>query len=152
MIGNGPFNKFRKDHQVIIVSDSYFKDGVIMPGERMYTKAKFSVQAIKNNEEIQGFAEGRRVSDWRRLYSDTKLPLAGDQLFVSASVGVNNGTLATEDGKVIAVGAYVGDKEGMSNPALVVIDGREYEVIERISWQNGIISHYKYYVVRKTYG
>lgn len=152
MIGNGPFNKFRKPHDVIIVTDSYFKDGVVMPGERLRTSAKFSVQAIKNNQEIEAFNEGRRLSDWRRLYSDTRLPLAGDKIYFSQDLEANGDSLSTEDGLAITVGAFIGSKEGMSNPALVVIDGYEYEVMERISWQNGIISHYKYYVVRKTYG
>jgi len=153
MIGNGPFNRFRKDHDVIIVTDSQFKDGVVMPGERLRTSAKFSVQAIKNNQEIESFSEGRRLTDWRRLYSDTRLPLAGDKVYVESGVADANGnSLATDDGSIITVGAYVGSKEGMSNPALVVIDGYEYEVIERVSWQNGIISHYKYFVVRKSYG
>lgn len=153
MIGNGPFNRFRKPHDVIIITDSYFQDGVVMPGERIMTSAKFSVQAIKNNQEIEAFSEGRRLTDWRRLYSDTRLPLAGDKLMIGGgSLQGNSDLLATDSGEVIQVGAFVGAKEGMSNPALVVIDGYEYEVIERVSWQNGIISHYKYYVVRKTYG
>ena len=34
-------------------------------------------------------------------------------------------------------------------PALIVIDGFEYEVKQRAPWQNGLIPHYMYYVVRK---
>jgi hypothetical protein len=44
------------------------------------------------------------------------------------------------------------DDFDMAQPAIVVIDGFNYEVKHREPWQNGIIPHYKYYVVRKRDG
>jgi len=152
MIGNGPFNKFRKPYQVFIVSDSFLDRGVLKPGTRFSTAANFSVQSIKNYQEIEGLREGRRLTDWRRLYSDVKIPLIGDQLFYGGALSAGDESLATEDGTIINIGANIGSDKGMGNPAIVVIDGFEYEFIHREPWQNGIISHYKYYVVRKSYG
>lgn len=152
MIGNGPFNRFRKDHKVFIVTDSYIDRGVIKPGIKLETSAKFSVQTIKNAEEIAPNKEGRRLTDWRRLYSDARIPLLGDEVFVGGDLTDGQSSLSTADGGVIRVGAQVGSKKGLGNPATIMIDGYEYEFIDRFPWQNGIISHYKYYVVRKSYG
>lgn len=153
MIGNGPFNRFRKPHVVYVVSDSHIERGVIKPGLRIEASANFSVQSIKNTQEIEGLKEGRRLTDWRRLYSDTKIPLLGDEIFFSGG-DLSNGSdlLSTADGGIIRVGAQVGSEKGLGNPAIIVIDGFEYEFFHREPWQNGLINHYKYYVVRKTYG
>lgn len=152
MIGNGPFNRFRKPHTVYVISDSEVVRGVIKPGARFVTSANFSVQSIKNTQEIEGLKEGRRLSDWRRLYSDTRIPLVGDQIFFGGDLTDGQTPLATDDGSIIRVGANIGSEKGLGNPAIVVIDGFEYEFIHREPWQNGIISHYKYFVVRKSYG
>lgn len=34
------------------------------------------------------------------------------------------------------------------NPDRVVISGKEYEVVKKESWQNNVINHYKYLVVK----
>lgn len=152
MIANGPFNKFRKEHDVFFITDSVIEKGVIKPGQKMPGKAMFSVQSIKNTQEIEGLSEGRRLSDWRRLYSDKMIPLVGDDVSVMAGELVaNDKFIEVGAGLFLTVGAHLGEAGGMSNPATVIIDGYEYEFIHREPWQNGIISHYKYYVVRKQY-
>lgn len=150
MIANGPFNGFRKEHDVFFVTDSVIEKGVIKPGQRIPGRAMFSVQAVRNTQEIEGLSEGRRLSDWRRLYSDKKLPLLGDEAtVVSGELAANGDFVQVGENSYLVVGANVGQRGGLSNPAIVMIDGFEYEVQHREPWQNGIISHYKYYVVRK---
>lgn len=152
MIANGPFNRFRRPYQVIITTDSRIERGVIKNGFEQPAVANFSVQEVKNAQEIEALAvAGRRLSDWRRLYTDTRLPLIEEEVFIeSGDLSTDKSALATEDGRTIRVGAVVG-KSGLGNPALVVIDGHRYEVVHRVPMQNGIISHYKYYVVRKQF-
>ncbi len=147
MFGAPKNPEFRRPHPVIIRTDSHIERGVIKPGIDILTSADFSVQMIKNGDEVQSMAQGRILSDWRRLYSDVRLPLLGDQMFIGGDLQAGESSLATADGQIIRVGAQVG-KSGMSNPALVVIDGFKYEVVNRFPWQNGIIDHFKYYVVR----
>lgn len=139
--------EFRKPHAVIIRTDSHIERGVIKPGIELLTSADFSVQMIKNGDEVQSMAQGRILSDWRRLYSDVRLPLLGDSVFIGGDLQAGESSLSTDSGQLIRVGAQVG-KSGLGNPALVVIDGIRYEVINRFAWQNGILDHYKYYVVR----
>lgn len=145
-------NPFRRPHDVFIVQDSKIVNGVIKPGDRVSASAMFSVQSIKDAQQIESLKEGRRLSDWRRLYSDTRLPLIGELVDItSGDLTTSQGVLVSNNDELIHVGTYVG-KSGMGNPAIVVIDGYEYEVIHREPWQNGIIPHYKYFVVRRSYG
>lgn len=113
-------NPFRRPYQVFTPSPSTLVNGVIVDGVITESTAYFSVQSIKDTQEIESLEEGRRLTDYRRLYSDTKLQITDDF--------------------------------PMAQPALVVIDGFNYEVKHREPWQNGIIPHYKYYVVRKRDG
>lgn len=113
-------NPFRRPYKVITPAPSTLVNGVIVDGEMVESQANFSVQSIKDAQEIESLEAGRRLTDYRRLYSDTKLQIADDF--------------------------------DMAQPAIVVIDGFNYEVKHREPWQNGIISHYKYYVVRKRDG
>lgn len=113
-------NPFRRPHAVKTPSQSELINGVIVDGAMTDSVADFSVQSIKDTQEVESLEAGRRLTDWRRLYSDVKLQI-------------------TDDFK-------------MAQPAIVVIDGFNYEVKHREPWQNGIIPHYKYYVVRKRDG
>lgn len=113
-------NPFRRPYKVLTPAPSTLVNGVIVDGEMVDSQANFSVQSIKDTQEIESLDAGRRLTDYRRLYSDTKLQITDDF--------------------------------DMAQPAIVVIDGFNYEVKHREPWQNGIISHYKYYVVRKRDG
>lgn len=35
------------------------------------------------------------------------------------------------------------------NPDIVILNGEEYEVVKEETWQNNVINHYKYLIVRK---
>ena len=113
-------NPFRRPYKVLTPATSTLVNGVLVDGEMVDSQAYFSVQSIKDTQEIESLEAGRRLTDYRRLYSDTKLQITDDF--------------------------------DMAQPAIVVIDGFNYEVKHREPWQNGIISHYKYYVVRKRDG
>jgi len=113
-------NPFRRPFTVLTPTPSTLVNGVIVDGEMVESQAYFSVQSIKETQEVESLEAGRRLTDYRRLYSDTKLQITDDF--------------------------------DMAQPAIVVIDGFNYEVKHREPWQNGIISHYKYYVVRKRDG
>jgi hypothetical protein len=113
-------NPFRRPYKVLIPATSTLVNGVLVDGEMVDSQAYFSVQSIKDTQEIESLEAGRRLTDYRRLYSDTKLQITDDF--------------------------------DMAQPAIVVIDGFNYEVKHREPWQNGIIPHYKYYVVRKRDG
>lgn len=110
-------NPFRKPHTVKTPSDGHYENGEWVEGGYTESIEYFSVQRVKNNQEIESLAEGRRITDYRRLYSDAKLQTTDD--------------------------------DSLTQPCLVVIDGFDYEVKQRDPWQNGIIPHYMYYVVRK---
>ncbi|CBX44524.1 conserved hypothetical protein [Erwinia phage phiEt88] len=113
-------NPFRRPYTVKTPSASKLVNGVVIDGAMTESIASFSVQSIKETQEIEALAEGRRLNDFRRLYSDTKLQITDDF--------------------------------DMAQPALVTIDGADYEIKHREPWQNGIVPHYKYYVVRKRDG
>lgn len=113
-------NPFRRPYKVLTPATSTLVNGVLVDGEMVDSQAYFSVQSIKSTQEIESLEVGRRLTDYRRLYSDTKLQITDDF--------------------------------DMAQPAIVVIDGFNYEVKHREPWQNGIIPHYKYYVVRKRDG
>lgn len=113
-------NPFRKPHAVRSPSSGQYVDGEWQEGSYTESTGYFSVQSIKDTQEIEHLAEGRRIDDYRRLYSDEKLQVTNDG--------------AEGDG---------------IQPALVQIDGFWYELTHREPWQNGIIPHYKYYCVRK---
>lgn len=113
-------NPFRRPYKVLTPAHSTLVNGVIVDGEMVESQAYFSVQSIKETQEIESLEAGRRLTDYRRLYSDDKLQITDDF--------------------------------DMAQPAIVVIEGFNYEVKHREPWQNGIISHYKYYVVRKRDG
>lgn len=113
-------NPFRRPYKVLTPAPSTLVNGVIVDGEMVESQVYFSVQSIKDTQEIESLEAGRRLTDYRRLYSHDKLQITDDF--------------------------------PMAQPAIVVIDGFNYEVKHREPWQNGIISHYKYYVVRKRDG
>ncbi|HFK7186594.1 TPA: hypothetical protein ACG0BA_002236 [Serratia odorifera] len=113
-------NPFRRPFKVLTPTPSTLVNGVIVDGMMVESTASFSVQSIKDTQEIESLEAGRRLTDYRRLYGDAKLQITDDF--------------------------------PMAQPALVVIDGFSYEVKHREPWQNGIVSHYKYYVVRKRDG
>lgn len=113
-------NPFRKPHAVKIPTEAIYEHGELLPATYTDSTGYFSVQSIKDTQEIEHLAEGRRIDDYRRLYSGDKLQVTND-------------------------GA---EGEGIQ-PAMVQIDGFWYELTHREPWQNGIIPHFKYYCVRK---
>lgn len=110
-------NPFRRPYTVKRTLPGEFVRGEYMKGGQETLTASFSVQGVSKNAQIQALAEGRRISDMRRLYGDEKLQTSDDF-----------------DGAVADI---------------VVIDGLDYEVLERATWQNRLIPHYRYIVVRK---
>lgn len=108
---------FRKPHTVRTPSAGRYVNGEWVEGSYTETTIQCSVQAIKSNQEVEALAEGRRITDYRRIYTDAKLQTSDD--------------------------------DHLKSPAIIVIDGFEYEVKQRAPWQNGLIPHYMYYVVRK---
>lgn len=113
-------NPFRKKHTIRTPLTGQYVNGEWKEGEFTTAEAFFSVQSIKDTQEIEHLAEGRRIDDYRRLYSDTKLQVTND----------------------------FGAGDNIS-PSQVEIDGFWYELTHREPWQNSIINHYKYYAVRK---
>lgn len=113
-------NPFRRPYTVLTPSEGQYLNGEWVEGTYIESSALFSVQSIKDTQEVEHLAEGRRIDDFRRLYSDSKLQITND-----------------------------GGSGDLLQPALIVIDGFNYELIHREPWQNGIINHYKYYCVRK---
>ena len=113
-------NPFRRPHTILTPTKGGHVDGEWVAGGYVESSANFSVQSIKDTQEVEHLSEGRRISDYRRLYSDTKLQVTND-----------------------------GGPGDLLQPVLIVIDGFQYELTHREPWQNGIIPHYKYYCVRK---
>ncbi|KSW37736.1 hypothetical protein APT65_11620 [Klebsiella pneumoniae] len=141
-------NPFRRSYAVWIPADGYYADGEWREGGMTETSAFFSVQSIKNTQEIEHLPEGRRIDDYRRLYSSTLLPMTGDKIKITESaLETADGVLQVKD-SILFVNIIV-DGGDMTQPAQIIIDGYKYELTHREPWRNGIINHYKYYCVRK---
>jgi hypothetical protein len=66
-------NPFRRPYKVLTPATSTLVNGVLVDGEMVDSQAYFSVQSIKDTQEIESLEAGRRLTDYRRLYSDDQV-------------------------------------------------------------------------------
>ncbi len=71
-------NPFRRPYTVRTPSSGQYVNGEWQDGAYVESTTYFSVQSIKNTQEIEHLPEGRRIDDYRRLYSDTLLQITSD--------------------------------------------------------------------------
>lgn len=137
-----PLEVFRKPREVRVFSGTSLVKGVKVPGVQYDTTITSSVQRIGTTQAERLTKEGKRLSDFRRIYTSSRLPISEEEV-VGTSVRVpEEFDLVLENGEVIDV------HDGKGHPAQVKIDGLWYEVFERHPMQNGVINHYQYILYR----
>lgn len=72
-------NPFRKPHNVTYQLPGQYVSGEWVAGEEQSSTIYCSVQPAKLGEDVLSLPEGRRISDYRRFYSDVLLPIPEDQ-------------------------------------------------------------------------
>ena len=110
---------FRKKFTVKRKSAGTFLDGVFTEGATQDIDIYASAQPVKP-EDVQQFDFGRRNSKYMTLTTNTKLYVVRQATDTTSAI----------------------------NPDVVVIDGEEFNVDKEEVWQNGIIPHYRYLVVK----
>lgn len=137
-----PLEVFRKPHAVRVFGKNTLVKGVITPGPALESSLTCSVQRIGSTQQEQITARGKRVSDFRRIYTDKRLPIT-EEAVTGSSVRVPEPfDLVMADGSVIDV------VDGEGPAGQVMIDGIWYEVDQRHPMQNGVINHFQYLLVR----
>lgn len=137
-----PLDVFRKPHAVRVFGQNTLIKGVMTPGPVLETTLTCSVQRIGSTQQQLITARGKRVSDFRRIYTDKKLPIT-EEAVTGSSVRVPEAyDLILDDGSVIDI------IDGKGPAGQVMIDGIWYEVDQRHPMQNGVINHYQYLLVR----
>lgn len=137
-----PLDVFRKTHAARVFTGQTVVKGVMVPGTAIDTSIKCSVQKIGRTQQEILTARGKRISDFRRIYSDSKLPISEEQVAGVVSRIPLPSDLLTAAGEVIDV------VDGKGQPGQVQIDGLWYEVAERHPMQNGVINHFQYLLFR----
>lgn len=111
-------SSFRKPYTVKRYASGQYVNGIWQDGQVTNINIKASVQPL-NLDEIEYLPEGRRSSKSFKIYTDTELFPA------------------------------LQEKEGQqaTNPDVIVISGKDYEIIRVLPYQSGVINHYKCYAV-----
>lgn len=138
-----PLEVFRHPRAVRVMTPSTLVKGVMVPGVPLYATITASVQRIGRTQAELLTKQGKRVSDYRRIYSDTKLPLS-DEVAGTPAQGIpaDDDLLQDETGLIIPF------TKGKGIAGQVQIGDEWYEVAERHPMQNGIINHYQYLLFR----
>lgn len=137
-----PLEIFRKPHEVRVFTGSTLVKGVLVPGVGYDTTITCSVQRIGKTQAEELTTRGKRLSDFRRIYTSSRLPISEEEV-----TGVSRRT-PNEDELVVASGEVIDVIDGKGVPARVKIDGLWYAVQERHPMQNGVINHYQYLLYR----
>lgn len=138
-----PFDVFRKPHAVRVFTGATLVDGVMTPGVPLYSTITCSVQRIGKTQAEALTARGKRISDFRRIYTASKLPLSDEVAGTPAAVAPTESDLIEDVTDLV-----IPFTEGKGQAGQVSIDGLWYEVAERHPMQNGIINHYQYLLYR----
>lgn len=71
---------FRKPFIVLRENGGSYEKGVWAPGGRSSLTIAASVQPVKEGRDLQQLPEGRRLTDYKKVYTSTKLQMTGDGL------------------------------------------------------------------------
>lgn len=138
-----PLEVFRHPRAVRVLTPSTLVKGVMVPGDPLYATITASVQRIGRTQAEILTKNGKRISDFRRIYSDTKLPLSDEV------AGTPTQAIPEDDDLIQDVtGFVIPFTKGKGIAGQVQIDGDWYEVAERHPMQNGVINHYQYLLFR----
>lgn len=138
-----PFDVFRKTHAVRVFTASTLVKGVMEPGNVINSSLTCSVQRIGKTQAELITARGKRISDFRRIYTDKKIPLS-DEVVTGVAQGIPTESDLLETGTDLII--QIADGKGQAGE--VFIDGNWYSVDERHPMQNGVINHYQYLLYR----
>lgn len=142
-MSSNPLEVFRRPHAVRVFTASTLVKGVRVPGTALNATITCSVQRIGRTQAEILTKQGKHLSDFRRIYTDTKLPLSDEVAGEPISQIPEDDSLIEDDTDLV-----IPLIEGKGMPGQVMIDGRWYEVAERHPMQNGIINHYQYLLYR----
>lgn len=138
-----PLEVFRHPHAVRVLTPSTLVKGVMVPGAPLYATITASVQRIGRTQAELLTKQGKRISDYRRIYTDTKLPLS-DEVAGTPAQGIPEESDLIQD----VTGYIIPFTKGKGIAGQVDIGGVWYEVAERHPMQNGVINHYQYLLFR----
>lgn len=82
---------FRKSIPVLHESAGVYTNGVFVPGTRTATTVMASVQPVKIGTDMQALPEGRHMSDFKKLYSYSRLQVAADGEGLQPDIIVHGG-------------------------------------------------------------
>ena len=105
---------FRRPFYVLSETAGGYVNGEYVPGTRTTATIQASVQPVKMGEDVEALPEGRRLSDYLKAYTSTKLQI-------------------TEEGAGIQPDLIVWPEAGWA-----------YEITSRFIPQMNVIPHYKY--------
>jgi hypothetical protein len=107
-------SSFRRAFYVLSETAGSYVNGEYVPGARTTATIQASVQPVKMGEDVEALPEGRRLSDYLKAYTSTKLKI-------------------TEEGSNVQPDLIVWPESGWA-----------YEITSQFIHQMGVIPHYKY--------
>lgn len=140
---SSPLDVFRRIHQARVFTGATLVDGVQVPGTAIATTVLCSVQRIGRTQAEELTKQGKRISDFRRIYCEQKIPLS-DEVVTGTSARIPLGDDMFETGTDLVIDTA----RGRAQAGQVFIDHDWYEVAERHPMQNGVINHYQYLLFR----
>jgi len=82
---------FRTSHVVLREAAGTYTNGVFVPGARSVTSCVASVQPVKIGKDMQALPEGRHMSDFKKIYSGTRLQVTADGEGIQPDIIVHGG-------------------------------------------------------------
>lgn len=145
-----PFDVFRKPHDVRLWLPDTVDEGVVSRGGFLTSSIRCSVQRLGRTEIIDLTTRGKRVSDVRRIFTASKLPVTGEPVLGTSQRIIDEADII-DNASGFAIDFEFDPVPLKKCPAAwVMVEGRWFEVGQRIPMQNGIINHFEYRIYRVT--
>lgn len=84
-------SSFRKSKTLLTEAVGSYVNGVWVPGARSSTTVQASVQAFTKLEDLKPLPEGRHLTDYVKVYTDTRLQMTADGEGIQPDIIVHDG-------------------------------------------------------------